>query len=206
MLDMYTRYASSNGLKTEILYQEYGKANLMVEGRNAPNLFKHESGKHVVQRCPPTENKGRRHTSMVCVAVLPLVVESQFSLRESDIEVQTKRGSGPGGQHKNKTESCVRMVHKPTGVTATIDSRDQHANKKEARRVLESRVRALHENGIHDSISSNKRQQMDGGGRGNKVRTYNFIESRVTDHRLETKTTKIDKIMKGQLELLWKQR
>lgn len=201
---MYVRYAHIKGFKTEILYAEYGKASLAIEGQNANQAFENESGKHVVQRCPPTENKGRRHTSMICVAVLPLIAEATYNLQDTDIVIETKRGSGPGGQHKNKTESCVKMRHIPTGITATIDSRDQQANKKEARKLLESRVRLLYKDNEHAEFSDNKRRQMDGGGRGNKIRTYNFIESRVTDHRLGTKTGKIDKVMKGQLELLWK--
>lgn len=200
---MYSRYAARNGLKTEVLHKDYGKASLSVMGSNAISLFKHEAGKHVIQRCPPTENKGRRHTSMVCVAVLPVIPDRDFTLTERDIEIKTKRGSGPGGQHRNKTESCVTIKHKPTGITATVDSRDQHANKRKALQILESRVHALLDGNRQQAVSSRKREQVDGGGRGNKVRTYNFINNRVTDHRLETKTSKIDKVMKGHLDLLW---
>ena len=200
---MYSRYAAKNSLKTEVLYAEYGKASLLVTGIHASDLFKHEKGKHIVQRYPPTENKGRRHTSIVCVAVLPLPATSTFTLNEVDLDIQTKRGSGPGGQHRNKTESCVSIVHKPTGMKVTIDSRDQHANKREAKRILAVRVKEQEEQKSHFKTSNAKREQMDGGGRGNKTRTYNFIDSRVTDHILGTKTSRIDKVMKGQLELLW---
>jgi peptide chain release factor 1 len=202
---MYSRYAAKSGLKTEILYAEYGKASLLITGTNATSLFKHEKGKHIVQRYPPTENKGRRHTSVVCVAVLPLPENNTLTLNESDLDIQTKRGSGPGGQHRNKTESCVSILHKPTGIRVTIDSRDQHANKKEAKRILAARVKELGEHESHLKHSTAKRQQMDGGGRSNKTRTYNFIDSRVTDHILGTKTSKIDKIMKGHLELILEQ-
>lgn len=172
-------------------------------GANASILFKHESGKHIVQRCPPTENKGRRHTSVITVAVLPIIEEQNYRLQDGDIRIITKRGSGPGGQHRNKTESCVVMTHIPTGITVTIDSRDQHANKKEARRILESRVSIYKASNIHSQLSSTKKNQVDGGSRSNKTRTYNFIDNRVVDHNLGTKTTQIDKIMKGHFELIY---
>lgn len=202
LVEMYLRFAARNGCQPDILYSERGKASLRIDGPRAPALFANESGKHVVQRVPPTERNGRRHTSMVCVSVLPVAREAEFTLRDSDIDVETKRGSGPGGQHRNKTESCVRMRHRPTGVTATVDSRDQHSNRREARRVLESRVREMHAAQASGAASEAKRAQMGGGTRGDKIRTYNFIESRVADHRLGTKTTQIEKVMKGQLELI----
>lgn len=141
---------------------------------------------------------------MVAVAVLAIRnADASAPLKDSEIETTTKRGSGPGGQHRNKTESCVVMRHIPTGLTATVDGRDQHSNKKKARQILAARVSEHYNNVVSSEHAHNKRQQMDGGGRGNKVRTYNFIDGRVTDHRLETKTTQIQKVMKGEFDLLW---
>lgn len=174
-------------------------------GGPARKLFCNESGKHVVQRYPPTEHRGRRHTSVVAVAILPIADEreSSYILNDTELEITTKRGGGPGGQARNKTESCVRIRHIPTGLTVVIDSRDQAANKKKARQILASRVLEQLQSKLSDNRSREKREQFDGGGRGNKVRTYNFIESRVTDHRLGTKSTQIQRIMKGDLDLLW---
>lgn len=183
-------------------YKEHGKVGFTVSGKNALDKFRDESGKHVVQRCPPTENKGRRHTSTVAVSVLPIVAESDFSLNDKDIETTTQRGHGPGGQHQNKTDSAVRMVHKPTGTTVFINGKDQHSNRREARRILESRIAESQRQAQHNKRAKAKREQIDGGGRGNKIRTYNFINSRAVDHRTGIKTSKLKKVMKGQFDLL----
>jgi peptide chain release factor 1 len=205
LFEAYLKYASNNGLEIEILYNEYGKASFKALGNKAANLFSREPGKHVVQRCPPTENKGRRHTSTITVAVLPIVAERDFKIRDCDLETTTQRGHGKGGQHQNTTDSAVRMKHRPTGITVFINGRDQHANKREARQIIESRVAVLEQEKLHSRFSSEKRKQVDGGNRSNKVRTYNFIDNRVTDHNLGLKTTQIDKVMKGKFELIWKQ-
>jgi len=176
-----------------------------VCGGSARRLFRNEPGKHVVQRYPPTEHRGRRHTSIVAVAVLPITDGRELSgvLKDADLEITTKRGGGPGGQARNKTESCVRIRHIPTGLTVVIDSRDQAANKKKARQILEARVAQQKQEVISSTLAHAKREQFDGGGRGNKVRTYNFIENRVTDHRTGAKSTQIRRVMKGDLDLLW---
>lgn len=189
-------------LKTTLVSKELGKVALRVSGKNAISVFKHEAGKHVVQRCPPTENKGRRQTSVVSVSVLPLQEERNFVLLEKDLETKTQRGHGKGGQHQNTTDSAVRMTHKPTGVSVFINGRDQHANKREARRIIESRVADIFRLQKHAKFADAKRIQVDGGGRGNKIRTYNFIESRATDHRTGKKTSKLNRIMKGEFDLL----
>jgi len=203
MYNMYWKYCDLKGLTTSLLYKSDGKIGFKVTGKDAAKYFKHEGGKHVVQRCPPTENKGRRHTSTISVSVLPVVIEEEFVLKTKDIRVDTLRGSGAGGQHKNKTDSCVRMVHLPTKIAAVVDGRDQHANRREARAVLESRVAAKTRSVLQSEQHKTKHDQVDGGGRGNKVRTYNFLDSRVVDHRLGLKTSKLKLIMRGQLDLLF---
>jgi peptide chain release factor 1 len=141
---------------------------------------------------------------VVAVAVLDVRIESsEEPLKDNELEITTKRGSGPGGQARNKTESCVRIRHIPTGLTVVIDSRDQAANKKKARQILASRVSEQLRSKLSDNHSREKREQFDGGGRGNKTRTYNFIDGRVIDHRLDTKTTQIQRVMKGDFDLLW---
>jgi peptide chain release factor 1 len=194
-------YCQFQGLKTELVHKAKGKVGFLVRGKRGPEAFKHEPGKHVVQRYPPTETKGRRHTSTITVSVLELI-DNKHVLCDREVEVTTQRGSGPGGQHQNKTESAVRMVHKPTGLSVYINGRSQKANKKEARRILESRVAERNSSLEKKKRDHNKREQVDGGGRGNKVRTYNFIANRVTDHVRGTKTGKIKQVMRGHFELL----
>jgi len=194
-------YCQLQGLKTELVHKAYGKVGFLVRGNNGPEAFQHEPGKHVVQRYPPTETKGRRHTSTITVSVLELT-NNQCALCDRDIEITTQRGSGPGGQHQNKTESAVRMIHKPTGLSVYINGRSQKANKKEARRILETRVVQRHSSLEKKKRDGDKREQVDGGGRGNKVRTYNFIANRVVDHVRGTKTGLIKQVMKGRFDLL----
>ena len=165
-------------------------------------MFSQESGKHVVQRVPPTERNGRRQTSIIAVSVYPLKEYKDFKLDMNSIRIETKRGSGPGGQHRNKTESAVRITHINSSISVTIDSRDQHANKKLALSILEARLSALKENEAHESLASLKKQHFNGQNRGNKIRTYNFIENRAKDHRTGVKISKLDKIMNGHFELL----
>lgn len=200
----YAKFAASNGLKVEILDSRHGQVAAMITGKNAGGLYQHESGQHCIQRVPPTERNGRRQTSLVMVAVLPMPPKHETKLLPlSEIETTTMRGTGPGGQHKNKTDSCVRMVHIPTRATVVIDSRDQHSNRKEAHRVLSAKVleaRRLATQGDYDKM---RRQKMGSGGRGEKIRTYNFIDSRAVDHRTGTKTKAVqDVIGKGRFDLL----
>jgi peptide chain release factor 1 len=176
-------------------------------GRDAGKLFRHEPGKHCVQRVPPTEKKGRRHTSLVTVAVLPMPPDNEpRPLPDDELEVKTQPGHGPGGQHQNKTASAVRMTHKPTGLQVFINGRDQHSNRREALRILTARVNEHLAEQSNREYARLRKSQRDGGGRGNKVRTYNFIgEGRVVDHRLGVKTRKVKEVMKGRFELLFEQ-
>jgi peptide chain release factor 1 len=176
-------------------------------GRGAGRLFRHEPGKHCVQRVPPTEKNGRRHTSMVTVAVLPMPPDNgPRPLPDDELEVRTQPGHGPGGQHQNKTASAVRMTHRPTGLQVFINGRDQHSNRREALRILTARVNEHLAEQRNEEYARLRNQQRDGGGRGNKVRTYNFIGGgRIVDHRLGVKTYKVREVMKGRFDLLFEQ-
>lgn len=156
-----------------------------------------------MQRYPETERGGRKHTSLVSVAVLPLPPEKQSKpLHLSEIEMSITTGSGPGGQARNTTATAVKIIHKPTGLSARVDSRDQSQNKKEALRILTARVNEFYSSEEYKKYGSMRQSQLGGGRRGKKIRTYNFINHFVKDHELNTKTSKIDDIMRGKFDLI----
>ena len=198
----YVKYAASKQLKCDVLYSSDSHITLGIRGRNVLTFFENEPGKHVVQRVPPTESKGRRHTSVISVAVVP-IIETDFNISDGEIEIQTQRGHGKGGQHQNKTDSAVRAKHAPTGITVFINGRDQHQNKKQAIRILKSRIVQMKEENQLLNLSNQRVQQMGRGKRSGKTRTYNFIDSRVVDHILGTKTRRINDIMKGRFDILF---
>lgn len=205
MLEMYVRWAEINNLKYELLHKANGKAALRIKGKKAWNCFKNESGKHCVQRIPPTESKGRRHTSFISVAVLPIRKDRNFVLKDNDVDIKTQGGHGKGGQHQNVTDSAVRATHKETGLKVFINGRDQHYNRRLAMEVLASKVENHYEELEQAKRNSLRKEQVAGGSRSGKIRTYNFIDNRVVDHRLNTKTSKIKQVMRGKLGLILKE-
>lgn len=197
---IYLKYAERLGFEKEILSSSESRITLWFKGKTVKAAFDNESGKHVVQRVPPGERNGRRHTSVVGVAVLPIMADIP-TLDIRDVSWTAMRGSGPGGQNRNKVASTVRMIHKPTGITVVINERDQGKNRATALRVLTSRVYEFHQSKTAQSYNQWREQQLDGKGRGNKRRTFNYIRQEVTDH-ITGKTAPSWAIDKGKLELL----
>lgn len=203
LFSAYVKYAYNNKLEVEILSEEVGHIVAKISGNSAGLLFKNETGKHIVQRVPPTESKGRRQTSVIAVAIMPLPPDTSLKpIPLHELDITTQCGHGPGGQHQNKTASAVRIKHIPTGIHVFINGRDQHANKRDAIKIITAKVNDYVQN-KEQSIYSKIRKELMDGSRGNKVRTYNFIESRITDHRTNKKVHNIDAILKkGQFNLL----
>ena len=203
LLGAYYKYAKMLNLTVEEMHLADGHVIVGVKGKGAGRAFQYEAGKHCVQRVPPTERNGRRHTSMISVAVLPIKPNVEQELNMNEVEITTTIGSGPGGQHRNKTESAVRARHTPTGITVFIDGRDQHGNKREALKILAARVSQHKQQQVDVAYGNERKSQMDGGGRSNKIRTYNFIQDRAVDHRFNVKSSNVEAIIKkGRLDLL----
>jgi peptide chain release factor 1 len=201
----YLKYSGSLGFKHELLHSDFGHMVAKITGNGVGNAFKNEPGKHCVQRVPPTESKGRKQTSIVVVGVLPIKDDTGFEpLKNEDLETICQNGSGPGGQHQNKTASAVRMKHKPTGLCVFINGRDQFSNKRDALKILTAKVNELRLAEIDADYAAIRKAQLGDGGRSNKVRTYNFMEGRVVDHRLGTKTGNVKGVMKGEFQILFK--
>lgn len=203
MRNAYIKWASLNGVQHEELYRGDGKVTLKFTGKDVWKLFKHESGKHCVQRIPPTESKGRKQTSYISVAVLPYQEDNDIELDMDDVKIKTQGGHGKGGQHQNATDSAVRAKHEPSGTEVFINGRKQYANKKLALKILFDRINEVHREKQHEEYNDNKRNQVGNSGRSGKVRTYNFINSRVVDHKLNKKTNKIKDIMRGRFNVLF---
>ena len=204
---MYVKYAEKNRLKTEELENnstELGGVKEVVfsiSGKSCYAKLKYESGVHRVQRVPATESQGRVHTSTVTVAVLPEVEDVEVNIDEKDLRIDTLRSSGAGGQHVNKTESCIRLTHIPTGIVVLCqDERSQTKNREKAMRVLKSRLYDFYQSQYEKEYSENRRSQVGTGDRSERIRTYNFPQGRVTDHRIGLTLHSIDNFMMGDIE------
>ena len=204
---MYSMYAASKGWSIELMnYSEtelggVKEADFIVSGRGAWSRLKYESGVHRVQRVPETESGGRVHTSTATVAVLPEMEEVDISIREEDIEMQVFRASGAGGQHVNKTSSAVRLIHKPTGiVVACQQERSQLQNREKCMRMLSSKLYEMEQERIESEVTGMRRSQVGTGMRNERIRTYNFPQGRVTDHRVGLTLYKIDAVMDGAID------
>jgi peptide chain release factor 1 len=207
LLAMYRAYAQRRGWTVEVLDHDpsdLGGVNhvtFVVRGEDAWRRLKHEGGPHRVQRVPATESQGRVHTSSATVAVLPEADEVDVRIDESDLDVDVYRSSGAGGQHVNTTDSAVRITHRPTGIVVTMqDQRSQLQNRARAMQVLRSRVYEVERSRIDGERSADRRSQVGGGGRSEKVRTYNFKEGRVTDHRIGFTVHRLPEILAGDLD------
>ena len=204
---MYSMYAAKMGWSVELLNYndtELGgvkEADFIVNGRGAYSRLKYESGVHRVQRVPETESGGRVHTSTATVAVLPEMEEVDVQINPADVEVQVYRASGAGGQHVNKTSSAVRLIHKPTGiVVACQEERSQLQNREKCMRMLASKLYEMEQERIESEHTGLRRSQVGTGMRNERIRTYNFPQGRVTDHRVNLTLYKIDAVMDGALD------
>ena len=209
LLRMYQHYAQGQGWDFKLI--EDGSTELggikesvaMIQGKNVFEKLKFESGVHRVQRVPVTESGGRIHTSTATVAVLPEAEDVEVEINQNDLKIDTYRASGAGGQHVNRTDSAVRITHLPTGLVVTSqDQRSQIQNREQAMRVLKSRLYELQREQQDSQYSENRRMQIGTGDRSERIRTYNFPQGRVTDHRIGLTLYKIDDIMQGDLDEL----
>ncbi len=205
----YTRYAERKGWRTELVSATptdiggFKEVVFMVEGEGAYSRLKYESGVHRVQRVPETESSGRIHTSTATVAVLPEAEEVEVEIKPEDLRIDTYGAGGPGGQHVNKTESAVRITHLPTGIVVTCqDEKSQHRNRDKAMRVLRARLLAKAEEEQREEIARRRRSQVGTGDRSERIRTYNFPQGRVTDHRIGLTLHKLPLILDGDLDEL----
>ncbi|MBI3464514.1 MAG: peptide chain release factor 1 [Planctomycetes bacterium] len=207
LYDMYTRYAAKKGWKVESIgvsptdHGGFREAIFSVAGDGVYQELQFESGGHRVQRVPETEAQGRIHTSAATVAVLPEPTEVQVEIRPEDLGIDTMRSGGPGGQHQNKTESGVRITHKPTGIVVNCrDEKSQHKNKAKAMRVLRSRLYEMMREKEHAQRADQRRNQIGSGDRSDRIRTYNFPQNRLTDHRIGLNLYHLDTIVAGNLD------
>ena len=207
LFKMLTRYAERRGFSTEVLSQSpaevggFKEVTFAIKGEGAYSVFKYEGGTHRVQRVPKTESQGRIHTSTATVAVLPEAEDVDVQLDQNDLQIDVYRSSGPGGQSVNTTDSAVRITHQPTGIQVAMqDEKSQRQNREKAMRVLRARIyeRALDEQ--QAEIAADRRSQVGSGGRSEKIRTYNFPQGRITDHRVKHTSHSLDEVLAGGLD------
>ena len=204
---MYSMYADAKRYKTEtVSINETGlggfrEITFMITGNGAYSRFKYESGVHRVQRVPDTESSGRIHISTATVAVLPEAEDIEIEINQSDLEIETIKSSGAGGQHVNKTESAIRMLHKPTGIVIECqDERSQMKNRDKAMKLLRAKLYDMKTREQHDKIASERKSQVGTGDRSEKIRTYNYPQSRVTDHRINHTIYSLESYLNGNLD------
>ena len=210
LLHMYLRYAERHGYRVEYLSSNLTDMGgvkevvLSIGGRRgAYSRLKYESGVHRVQRVPETESQGRIHTSAATVAVLPEVDDVQVELRDADLRIDTYRSSGAGGQHVNKTESAIRITHLPTGIVVQCqDEKSQLKNKEQALRVLKSRLFDYYQSRQDAALATQRRSQIGSGDRSERIRTYNFPQGRVTDHRIGLTLYRLEQFLDGDMDEL----
>ncbi|AAK89260.1 peptide chain release factor 1 [Agrobacterium fabrum] len=205
---MYERFAATKGWKVEVLSASEGEAGgykeiiATITGRGVFSKLKFESGVHRVQRVPETEASGRIHTSAATVAVLPEAEDIDVEIRPEDIRIDTMRASGAGGQHVNTTDSAVRITHLPTGLIVTSSEKSQHQNRAKAMQVLRSRLYDIERQKVDSERSADRKSQVGSGDRSERIRTYNFPQGRVTDHRINLTLYKLDRVIEGEIDEL----
>ena len=207
LFEMYQKFAGLNGWRFETVeYDETGQGGIKgamaeVNGRNVFARMKYESGVHRVQRVPTTESQGRIHTSTVTVAVLPEAEEVDVQIDEGDLRIDVYRAQGAGGQHVNKTESAVRITHLPTGIVVAMqEERSQIKNRAKAMKILRARMYEKQRSDLHATRSADRKSQVGTGDRSERIRTYNFPQGRVSDHRINLTLYKIDRVLQGDLD------
>ena len=205
---MYQRYASTQGWRVEVESVSEGEMGgykeiiASVTGDGVFGRLKFESGVHRVQRVPDTETQGRIHTSAATVAVLPEVEDVEIEINDSDLRIDTYRSSGAGGQHVNKTDSAVRITHLPTGVVVTSSEKSQHQNRAKAMKVLKARLYDMQRTALDNERADARKSQVGSGDRSERIRTYNFPQGRVTDHRINLTLYSLPKVMEGEMDEL----
>jgi peptide chain release factor 1 len=207
LLNMYKRYAENRGWGTKIIDESsndiggYKEASMEIKGKGIYDDLRWETGVHRVQRVPETEKSGRIHTSTASVAIMPIRKKSKFVINPADIEIETSRAGGKGGQNVNKVETAARIIHKPTGMAVrSVAERSQSANKEKAMQILTARLEAMQEEAEAKKFSANRKGQIGTGDRSEKIRTYNFPQDRLTDHRIKESWHTLPLILKGNIQ------